>query len=68
MLFDGYLAEPSRAAIRDWDLTRYAAYAWKCGQRDKIKGIIARIAVKVDAELFKSISGEEFETVKWGIH
>jgi hypothetical protein len=67
ILFEGYLAEPSRAAIRDWDLTRYAAYAWKCGQRDKVKDIVARITGSVDAVLFKSISGEEFETVKWGI-
>ncbi len=68
ILFNGYLAEPSRASIRDWDLTRYAAYAWKCGQRDKVKDIIARIAGSVDGKLFKIISGEDFETVKWGIH
>lgn len=67
IFFEGYLAEPTCAAVLDWDLTRYAAYAWKCGQRDTIKDIIAHMKKSVDEELFKSISGPEFDIVKWGI-
>ncbi len=63
-LFEGYLAEPSRAAARDWDVTRYAAYAWKCGHPDQARKIVSRLTGSLDTELFTTIAGEIYETVQ----
>lgn len=63
-LFDGYLAEPSRAAVRDWDLTRYAAFAWKCGKNDQTALILKRITGQADAAIFQEIARESLDTVQ----
>jgi hypothetical protein len=57
-LFDGYLAEPTRASLRNWDLTRYAAYSWRFGNHDQCRSILARIKGSIDPEQFKSIAHE----------
>ena len=62
-LFDGLLKEPSRSAVRDWDLVRYAAYAWRCGRNDLVPGILKRVTGTPDAELFRSIAHETLDTV-----
>jgi hypothetical protein len=63
-LFDGYLAEPSREAVRDWDLSRYAAYAWKCGKNDLTSIILKRIKGKPDEDIFQDIAQESLDTVQ----
>jgi hypothetical protein len=63
-LFDGYLAEPSREAVRDWDLSRYAAHAWKCGKNDLTSIILKRIKGKPDADIFQDIAQESLATVQ----
>jgi hypothetical protein len=64
VLFDGYLAEPSREAVRDWDLSRYAAYAWKCGKNDQTTIILKRIKGKPDADIFQDIAQESLDTAQ----
>ncbi len=63
-LFDGNLAEPSREAVRDWDLTRYAAYAWRCGKADQANLILKRIKGHPDAATFREIAHESLDSVQ----
>ncbi len=64
ILFNGYLAEPARARIRDWDRTRFAAYSWRCGVHDKAREILASIAGPIDADLFAAIAHESPEAAR----
>jgi hypothetical protein len=63
-LFEGYLAEPSRAGLRAWDLTRYAGCMWRCGAREEVAAILARIHPPISASLFAGFAGDDLETVR----
>jgi hypothetical protein len=63
-LFEGYLAEPSRAGLRDWDLTRYAAYLWRCGARTQVRAILARIRTPPSSKLFQHAARMSLERVQ----
>jgi hypothetical protein len=63
-LFEGDLTEPSRAAVRDWDLTRYAAFAWKCGKKEQTLKILKRLKGQADALIFEDIAHESLDTAQ----
>jgi hypothetical protein len=63
-MFEGYLAEPSCAGLRDWYLTRYAGCMWRCGAREEVRAILARIHAPISARLFSGCAGDELETVQ----
>jgi hypothetical protein len=63
-LFEGDLKEPSRQAVRDWDLTRYAAFAWKCGKHDQAHTILKLIKGQAVALTFQDIAEESLDTVQ----
>jgi len=64
VLFEGDLKEPSRESVRDWDLTRYAAFAWKCGKNEQTFAILKRIKGQADAGVFQDITHESLDTVR----
>jgi len=63
-LFDGELTAPARAAVRDWDLTRYAAFAWICGKHEETFILLSRITGQPDAFIFQDIAHESLDTVQ----
>ncbi len=63
-LFEGYLAEPSCAGLRDWYLTRYAGCMWRCGARAQVRALLARIHPPISASLFAGMANESLAAVQ----
>ena len=56
--------DPDRAAVRDWDPTRYAAFAWKCGKKEQTLKILKRLKGQADALIFEDIAHESLDTAQ----